>query len=84
LGKGLRLDCKIYIIVYFFMLGVLRFSGSQTLGKRMDEVFKYHLCDEFTTFIYKVWTSISNWPHIQIMFCYFFVDTASCEESHPS
>jgi len=70
--KGLKLDRKIYIIVYFFMLVVLRFSVSQTLGRRMDEVFKYHLCDEFTTLIYKVWTSISNWPHIQIMFFIFF------------
>jgi hypothetical protein len=54
LGKGLILDCKIYNIVYFFMLGVFGFSESQTLSRRMDEVFKYHLCDEFTTLIYKV------------------------------
>jgi hypothetical protein len=54
LGNGLTLDRKIYSIVYFFMLGVLGFSESQTLGRRMDEVFKFHLCDEFTTLIYKV------------------------------
>jgi hypothetical protein len=49
LDKGLRLDRKIYIIVYFFMLSVLGFNVSQTLGRRMDEVFKYH----FTTLIHK-------------------------------
>lgn len=54
LGKGFRPDPKIYIIEYFFMLGVLGFRGSQTLGRRIDEVFKYHLYDEFTTLIYKV------------------------------
>jgi hypothetical protein len=53
LDKELRLDCKIYIIVCFFMLGVLGFDVSQTLGRRMDEVFKFHLCDEFTTLIHK-------------------------------